>query len=400
MTAMTSVFQTDQSSPVSPDAGRADQSLPRVLCVDDDERLLAGLALRLRRHFEVTTATSAVEALARLDLRRPFAAVVSDMRMPQNDGVSFLSALRRVAPETTRLLLTGQADVASAIAAVNEGEVFRFLLKPIETPALVSCLNEAVARHHEVLEQRRQTEDLVAGVTRLLMLPLSLHSTALGFEADRVRLIVADVTAVVCPRQQWSVELATVAANIACMALSPELVNKWKSRVAMNTRECERVNHAIHRCLDIMRLVPPMHDACEALALLAPIAERPGEWRPPLNASIPARVLYFIMSLEGARLRGHSVSDALVQMRRGAADSDAALINAMAGARLGELNGGRALGEVEVGQRIVSEVRLANGLLFLPAAHLVTDLTVEMIRVLDAESQQTRVYVLQKPPTP
>src|ERR1700712_1968104 len=102
---------------------------PRILLVDDEPALLEGLERHLRKPFEVHTSTSAAQALELIALKGPFAVVVSDMRMPHVNGAVFLARVREIAPDTVRLLLTGHADTESAIAAVNEGQIFRFLTK-------------------------------------------------------------------------------------------------------------------------------------------------------------------------------------------------------------------------------------------------------------------------------
>src|SRR6185312_3089295 len=89
---------------------------PRVLLIDDDTSLLEGLKRRLRSRLDVTTASSGAEALERTEPARPFAVVVSDMRMPGMDGATVLRELRRRAPDTVRVLLTGYVDVDNAIA--------------------------------------------------------------------------------------------------------------------------------------------------------------------------------------------------------------------------------------------------------------------------------------------
>jgi diguanylate cyclase (GGDEF)-like protein len=107
-----------------------------VLCVDDEPQVLEGLSLQLGRRYEVLTASSGEKALELLSSHEGVAAIVSDMRMPRMDGATFLSRARALAPSAARILLTGQADLQSAIAAVNEAQVLRFLSKPCLPPDL------------------------------------------------------------------------------------------------------------------------------------------------------------------------------------------------------------------------------------------------------------------------
>lgn len=108
------------------DDGRA----PAVLVVDDDECVLDTLTLQLHHQYPVVTAGGGAEALAVLAGDRPIATVISDMRMPGMDGIELLGQVQLQYPHVTRVLHTGRADLGSAIAAINNGGVYRFLRKP------------------------------------------------------------------------------------------------------------------------------------------------------------------------------------------------------------------------------------------------------------------------------
>jgi len=145
---------------------------PRLLLVDDEQQVLEGLALHLRRKYDVVTRTSGASALEAM-AGGAFAAVISDLRMPHMSGVELLAEVRHRAPDTTRVLLTGYADVASAISAVNDAGVHCFLTKPCPPAQLARALEEALAsasaaRSEAVDEQmtrlgRRATLGTMAG---------------------------------------------------------------------------------------------------------------------------------------------------------------------------------------------------------------------------------------------
>ena len=120
---------------------------PSILCVDDEVNILEGLQDNLRRKFKVHTASSGAEGLAVLKSEGPFPVVISDMRMPEMNGAEFLSQVRNLYPDSMRILLTGQSDIESAISAVNEGQIFRFLTKPCETDNLASVIQLAVEQN-------------------------------------------------------------------------------------------------------------------------------------------------------------------------------------------------------------------------------------------------------------
>jgi len=118
------------------------ERLPKVLCVDDEPSLLRSLRWLLRREFDVAVASSGREALALLAADR-FDVVLSDQRMPGMCGSEFLSLAQQVSPLTVRLLLTGYADFSAVVAALNEGDVFRYISKPWDDNKLVRCVQEA-----------------------------------------------------------------------------------------------------------------------------------------------------------------------------------------------------------------------------------------------------------------
>ncbi len=129
--------------------------LKKVLFVDDEPAVLTGLERQLHGAYDVYTRLSGKEALDLLREKGPFPVVVSDMRMPEMDGSKFLSKVRALSPETERILLTGHADVEAAISAVNDGQIFRYLVKPCTKEVLTEALQEAFDRYDRFLATRR-----------------------------------------------------------------------------------------------------------------------------------------------------------------------------------------------------------------------------------------------------
>ena len=116
---------------------------PKVLFLDDEERILNALRAIFRFKYEVLTSTSGAQALEILRTQH-VAVVISDQRMPHMTGVEFLQQAKEVAPDTLRILLTGFADMQAIIGSVNEGEVFRFLNKPWGNQEIQAVVSDAV----------------------------------------------------------------------------------------------------------------------------------------------------------------------------------------------------------------------------------------------------------------
>jgi len=105
------------------------QIKPKVLLVDDEERILRSLGLLLRMQYQVFATSDGHEALEILK-REKIHVLISDQRMPVMMGSELLRHARDIAPDTVRILLTGYADADAALEAVNEGEIFRYITKP------------------------------------------------------------------------------------------------------------------------------------------------------------------------------------------------------------------------------------------------------------------------------
>jgi DNA-binding NtrC family response regulator len=139
--------------------------------VDDDRNLLEGLRRQLRGTFELATALGGQEGL---DVLRAagsdggFAVVLSDYQMPYMNGASFLSAVRDIAPDATRMLLTGQADLNEVASVVNQGGVFRFLIKPVSREVLSEALRAGIEQYRHVAAERELLEQSRLGTSRPL----------------------------------------------------------------------------------------------------------------------------------------------------------------------------------------------------------------------------------------
>jgi response regulator RpfG family c-di-GMP phosphodiesterase len=156
---------------------------PTVLAVDDEPNILSALRRLLQGHgFSVRTADSGDTGLALL-AEQPADVIISDMRMPRMNGAEFLCRSRQHHPEAVRILLTGYADVAATVDAVNQGEIFRYLSKPWDDRALLTTVRDGLERQ----QLRREREQLLATV--------SAQHTALQSHAEQLEQRVAQRTA-------------------------------------------------------------------------------------------------------------------------------------------------------------------------------------------------------------
>jgi DNA-binding NtrC family response regulator len=122
-----------------------------IVCIDDDEAMLSGVARVLRREpsFDVRASEDPIEVLNWI-ANEPVAVLVSDYDMPAMTGAQLAAKAKVLRPETVRILLTGQRSLETAIDGINQGEIFRFINKPFDPGLLRKSVLEAVERHREL----------------------------------------------------------------------------------------------------------------------------------------------------------------------------------------------------------------------------------------------------------
>ena len=133
--------------------------IDKVLVVDDEQNILDAIRGIARRYFDVDTALGASQALDMVQKTGPYAVVLSDLKMPGVGGIDFLAAVRELAPDTVRIMLTGHGDLTAAMEAVNRGEVFRFYAKPCPSHVLLDGLQAGLARYRQNIVARHRTDN-------------------------------------------------------------------------------------------------------------------------------------------------------------------------------------------------------------------------------------------------
>jgi response regulator RpfG family c-di-GMP phosphodiesterase len=197
---------------------------PRVLFVDDDERVLNALATLFRDEFDVNIAVGGAAALEFLKAN-PVQIVVSDQRMPGMAGVELLREIKKATPRTVRILLTGYSDLAAMVGSINEGEVFRFVKKPWDNDEIRGVMKEAAAVAAKLppptpakLQAPRVAAALLVidtdtalakGLSRMLGADVTVHEAASAADAAKI-LQAHDVAAVLADLRAGSTGIVSL----------------------------------------------------------------------------------------------------------------------------------------------------------------------------------------------
>jgi response regulator RpfG family c-di-GMP phosphodiesterase len=355
---------------------------PRVLCVDDEPAVLEGLALHLRRGFRMLAASGGAEGLETLAREGPFAVVLSDMRMPGMDGAAFLAKVRAAAPDTVRMLLTGHADMQQAIAAVNEGQIFRFLTKPCPPTALLAALEAACEHHRLVTAERVLLEQTVHGSITPLTDILALVSPAAFGRATRLKQQAGELMARMEERQRWQVEVAAMLSQVACVTLPTQVVEKLHAGRPLSGDEKAMVDRLPDVAERLLANIPRLEGVREIL-LQQKLAFEPDPASTRPRPCLGARVLRAIVELDVLLTQGSDDSTALDTLR-GRGTHDPAVLDLVAELRGSDAPASeiRELGLLALREGMVfaEDVRATSGALLIARGHEVTVALLERIR--------------------
>ncbi|WP_031485178.1 HD domain-containing phosphohydrolase, partial [Maridesulfovibrio frigidus] len=197
----------------------------RILLVDDEPNVLSSLKRQLRGAYEVDTESDPAMALVSLQSAKPYAAIVSDYRMPKMNGIEFLKGVKRIRPDTTRLMLTGYADLENAMRAVNDGHVFRFLTKPCDKETLLESLKEAVKQYELVTGKRILLERTLKGSVELLSEITALVNPEAGARINRARRYVKYLAKKKGANDLWRYDIATMLSQLGTLILPPDTLD-------------------------------------------------------------------------------------------------------------------------------------------------------------------------------
>jgi response regulator RpfG family c-di-GMP phosphodiesterase len=210
-----------------------------ILCVDDDPDILAGFQRSLRKEFKIDTAVGGAAALAMIRGHDLYAVVVADMQMPGMNGIEFLMELERTAPDTIRIMLTGNADQKTARDAVNQGHVFRFLTKPCSQEEMVQSLRAGLQQYRLVTAERDVLERTLNGSARMLSDILATHDAAAFGKSQRLRQYMRAFAEHLHLKHTWDLELAATLSHIGCVTIPQAVLEKVRANRPLAAAEAE-----------------------------------------------------------------------------------------------------------------------------------------------------------------
>jgi response regulator RpfG family c-di-GMP phosphodiesterase len=349
---------------------------PRILFVDDEQRLLESLAILLRREYDVQVATSGAEALQRLVDMKDVAVVVSDFRMPNMDGATFLHEVMLRAPTATRILLTGEAGVEGAKDAVNKGQIFRFLTKPCPTDQLKEALEAGIEMHHLASAERLVMQETLLECIAALMEVLAVTNPVAFGRAQRIKRLVADMAGSLECGQFWQLEAAALLSQIGYFAESPELAEKVYYGRPLNSAEQARAAAVPDNAQRLFEHVPRLEPVIQIITAL--------NWKDEAVArlgtgmiGLGTRILSVALEYDLLTTQGIARTEIQRRLRAREARFTSMVLDAFEATLKARPEPEREivapLRDAKAGMRLREEIRNANGALLVPVGFEVSE---------------------------
>jgi response regulator RpfG family c-di-GMP phosphodiesterase len=304
----------------------------KILFVDDDSNLLASFRRQLRNQFLVDISSDGKLGLESITHQGPYAIIVSDFRMPGMDGVQFLSRAREIAPDSVRMLLTGYADVQTAIEAVNEGNIFRLLTKPCPPETLTKALTAGIKQYQLVTAERELLEKTLSGSIKVLSEVLSLVNPEAFGRAARIARYVRQIASKMGLSEVWPFETAAMLSQIGWIILQEETLKKIYRGLKLTEEEEQLFQMHPSVASDLIGKIPRMEKIAEIITYQEkhfdgsgiPIDSCKGDQIP-----LGARILKVVLDFDSLEVAGNLREKALDQLKQRSAWYDPSVVAAL-----------------------------------------------------------------------
>lgn len=361
----------------------------KILFVDDEPNVLDAIKRQLRNKFNFECAVGPMAALETLERDRSFSIIVSDMRMPELDGVGLLKKISEILPSSIHILLTGNADQESAVRAINEGKIFRWLAKPCETEEIQETLTSAIQQHRLQKAEREILHNTLGGCIRLLSELQSSSDPDTSKTSLYSRELTREVAKLLNLSNSWELELAVSLSDIGLKLLPVESQIKLQNGAKLNDKERELIRTTPSIGADLVRNIPRLEGVAEAIRYHQKNYDGSGYPSGVIaGEDIPfsGRVLKIIKALSSLS-GGMTVKNLEELLSRPHQYDKAILLRLINSLKPGESQASAGttsvtvkVKQLTVGQRLTSDLLLNDGRVLLRKDSVLTDATVQKLR--------------------
>ncbi|MDJ0908366.1 MAG: response regulator [Woeseiaceae bacterium] len=359
----------------------------RVLFVDDEPSVLDGIRRQLRKLIKIDTAVSGEEGLTLVRETGPFEVVVSDMRMPNMNGAEFLAQVNELSPDTVRIILSGQADLESTIAAVNSGQLFRFLTKPCSTEDLWATVKAGIDQFRLINIERELLENTLSGAVSVLTEILGITNPAAFSRASRIRRYAESISTSIGVDGDWQFRLAAMLSQIGCITLPGDTLAKVFAGQDLSPEESSLYEGHPELAAKLLGQIPRLDGVAAMIESQSCPSEVSGlpadirDWEPQV---LGGEVLRLAAEFDRLICSGKAPKDAVAALSEGTSPQ---LAEALKSVEVAEGEASTKLvkvGELVIGMTLDEDLMSTNGMRLMPAGQEITESTIIRLRSVAA----------------
>ncbi|MFK8113213.1 MAG: response regulator [Rubripirellula sp.] len=237
----------------------------KILLVDDEPNVLQGYKRHLRKKYDIELAIGGAAAVEAVKAKGPFAVVVSDMQMPEMSGVELLSKIQMMNEYTVRIMLTGNADQKTAVDAVNEGNIFRFLSKPCDSEQLAKSLDAGLEMHRLQTAEAELLNKTLSGSVRMLTQVLSLAMPEAFGLTQEARSLVRGIAEQVGIGPLWQIEMASMLMRVGCVSLPKDVLTNYLTHKRLSSEDEKLVMEAPTVGYNLVSAIPRLQPVADLI---------------------------------------------------------------------------------------------------------------------------------------
>ncbi len=373
----------------------------KVLCVDDEQRVLDAYKRTLRKVFDIETELGGQQGLEAISERGPYAVVVSDMRMPGMDGIQFLSKVHELAPDTVRMMLTGMPDQQTAINAVNEGNIFRFLTKPCSPETLAKALAAGSRQYALITAEKELLENTLKGSIKVLIDILSLTNPAAFSRCMRIKHYVVQIVDALQLTDTWQYEVAAMLSQIGYVTVPSETLERVIAGEKLSESEQGMVNSHPEVAGNLIANIPRLEVIAEMIVhqdcSFDKVKDSEGLKDDP--AIIGARILKTAIDFDTLLSGGATPGSAIKALRRRLRKYDPSILGVLGRVKVPTFEKAiksRKVTELVNGLVLAEHVRTKTGMLVVTSGQEITDVVRRRLENFSLQGnieETVRVYV-------
>jgi response regulator RpfG family c-di-GMP phosphodiesterase len=316
------------------------------------------------------------------------------MRMPGMDGAALLKQVKHLYPETTRILLTGEPGRDAAIAAVNEGQVFRFLTKPCTPDNLRTAIEAGVAQHRLFIAERVLLQETLIGCIKALVDVLAITNPVAFGRTTRVKRLAMELAEAIGTKSFWQLEAAAMLSQIGYISLPVELVEKLYYGKRLTPEERGLADGAPQVAQKLLGSIPRLEPVMEIMAA----SQQAKSDMPEGFCKLGANILRLVLEYDAQIAQGHPANVAIQTIRAQTERHDKKLVESFA-SMIGAVTGAQEISEMTVGRVtpgmvFLDDLRTPVGTLLVPKGFEVTETFLERVRNFGPGILQEKVRVM------